>query len=90
MRSNGVSSDAQSPSQASADARIRSDSSVPGVVSAPHVAMPELPFDAPSPTSLAASMTATAARVSESRRATAQPTTPPPTTTTSNVRMEAA
>ena len=90
MRSNGVSSDAQSASHASAEARISSDSRVPGVVSAPHVAMPELPFEAPSPTSVAASTTATVARVSESRRATAQPTTPPPTTTTSNVRMEGA
>jgi hypothetical protein len=54
------------------------------------VAMPELPFEAPSPTSVAASTTATVARVSYSRRATAQPTTPPPTITTSNVCTEAA
>ena len=63
---------------------------MPGVVSAPHVAMPELPFDAPSPTSVAASTTATVARVRDRRRATAQPTTPPPTITTSNVRMQGA
>jgi len=50
---------------------------------APQEAMPELPLEAPSPTSLAASSRATVARVSERRRAIAHPTTPPPTITTS-------
>ena len=83
IRSQGVSSDAHSASQPGAERVTSSASSVPGVQSAPQVAMPVLPFDAPSPTSWAASTSATRAEVSESRRAMAQPTTPPPTMTTS-------
>ncbi len=51
--------------------------------SAPQVAIPVLPLDAPSPTSDAASRSTTRARVEASRQAIAQPTTPPPTIATS-------
>ena len=83
IRRNGVSSEAQSASQPGLDRVTSSASSEPGGQSAPHVAMPVLPFDAPSPTSPAASTSATRAVVNESRRAIAHPTTPPPTITTS-------
>ena len=83
MRSQGVSSEAQSASQPGAERVTRSASSVPGVQSAPQVAMPVFPLEAPSPTSCTASTTATRAVVKESRRAIAQPTTPPPMMTTS-------
>ncbi len=72
MRRN-VSSDAQSASQPGLDRVTSSASSEPGGQSAPHVAIPVLPFDAPSPTSSAASTSATRAVVSDSRRATRTP-----------------
>ena len=83
IRRQGVSSERHSASQPGLERVTSSASSVPGTQSAPHVAMPVLPFDAPSPTSWAASIRATDAVVNESRHAMAHPTTPPPTMTTS-------